>query len=130
MRFLGIDYGKKKVGLALSDGQLASPFKIIAIDNLKHGLNKILQVIKSEQIEKIVIGIPESGEAHSITIKFIQELKKNLKDVEIVEVSETLSSFHARADMLTAGVSKSKRGQEDAVAAAGILQNYLDDLPS
>lgn len=126
MKYLGVDYGKKKIGLALSEGNLASPFKIVETSGLKDALDKILHIIKAEGVGVAVIGVAESGEARFITQKFIQGLKKKLKDVEIVEASETLSSSLAQSEMIKLGVGKNKRQREDAFSAAIILQNFLD----
>ncbi len=51
MRYLGVDYGLKKVGLALSEGQVASPFKILDVSGLNDAVSKISHVIKHEEIE-------------------------------------------------------------------------------
>jgi putative holliday junction resolvase len=129
MKYLGIDYGKRKMGLAVSEGQIASVFGVIKINSLEEALQKILNVIKKEEIARIVIGIPESGEARSVTNKFIQELKKRLKEVEIIEAEETLSSFQARSLMHDLHLSQSNiNKKEDEYAASIILQNFLDSL--
>lgn len=126
MKYLGIDYGKRKIGLAKSEGNLASPLKVVEISSLKDALNKVSQVVVREGSEKIIVGLSESGESRKITKAFIQELAKTLKGVEIVEVAETLSSSQAQSEMVRLGVGKNKRQQEDAFSAAIILQNFLD----
>lgn len=123
MRYLGIDYGKKKVGLAISEGLTASPLKILEVSSLKDAINKVGSVIKAEGIELVVIGVPESGEARKIAEQFILELGKQIK---VAEVEETLSSKDARDQMLNLNLSKKVRLKEDSFAAANILQNYLD----
>lgn len=126
MKYLAIDYGKKKVGLALSEGLTVAPFKILDVSSLKDALEKISYIISVEKIDKVVIGIPESGEAKKLASKFFEALQNELKDVEIIGADETLSSYNARQQMVKNGVSKKARLSEDAVAAANILQNYLD----
>ena len=128
MVILGIDYGKNKMGLAISEGQLASPFRIIDISSLNEAINKILKIIEDEKVEKIVIGVPESGEAYSITKKFIFSLKLKAINVEIVETDETLTSQAARQKMVELNEPTSKRSREDAYSAAILLQDYLDGL--
>ncbi len=125
MRYLGIDYGKSKIGLALSEGLVASPLKVLEASSLKDALNKVSSVIKSEEVDIVVVGIPESGESLKITKNFLNELKK---EVEVVEAEETLSSRLALKEMIDLGVSKKSRSQEDAYSATIILQNYLDTL--
>lgn len=124
MKYLGIDYGKRKVGLSLSEGLTASPLKTIETTSLKDSVQKILQIIKNEQIEKVVIGFPESGEAKKLVENFTREIKK--EGIEIETVDETLSSQNALKDMLNLGLSKKSRKSEDAYSAALILQEYLD----
>lgn len=130
MRYLGLDYGLKKVGLALSEGQIASPFKVIEVNSLKDAVNKISQVIDKEQIERVVIGIPDSGESKSAVKKFIPALKVELKNdlVSIIEADETLSSSSARDMMIDLGMGEKARGKEDAYSASIILQNFLDSV--
>jgi putative Holliday junction resolvase len=129
MKYLGIDYGKSKFGIAFSEGELVSPGKVVAISGLKDGLEKIKKIIANEKVEIIVIGVPESGEARQITEKFIASLKHDmLTKVQIIEVEETLSSQHGLYSMIALGVAKKKRGQEDAYAAAWILQGYLNGI--
>lgn len=130
MMYLGIDYGKKKVGLAISEGQVASPLKVLEVSGLKDAVSKISYVIKSEEINRVVIGIPESGEARSITKKFLAELKKRYKiePVEVIEVEETLSSVDAKKVMIDLNLSKKQREKEDAYSAGIILQNFLNSL--
>lgn len=124
MKYLGIDYGKKKIGLAVSEGVIADPFKVIECSGLKDALQKVMQVVKAENIEVVVIGLPESGEARSITQKFIKGLRD--KGTKIIEVDETLSTQEAGRLMREMGAKQSARKMEDALAAAIILQDYLD----
>lgn len=130
MRYLGLDYGLKKVGLALSEGQIASPFKVIEVSSLKDAVGKIAQVIDKEQIERVVIGVPDSGESKNAVKKFIPALKTELKNdlVSIIEADETLSSSGARDMMIDLGVGEKARGKEDAYSASIILQNFLDSV--
>ncbi|MBI2022213.1 Holliday junction resolvase RuvX [Candidatus Daviesbacteria bacterium] len=121
---MGIDYGKKKIGLAISEGEIASPFKVLNCSSLEDALNKILQVIKSEEIDRAIVGMPESGQARNNTKKFLQVLKSH---ISVLEVEETLSSINARKLMVERGSLSSKRSQEDAISASLILQNYLDN---
>ena len=123
MRILGIDYGKRKMGLAISEGQLASPFKVLEIASLSDAIGKTRQVINQERIDQVVIGLPESGEALRITKKFIFQLKPF---IPVIEAEETLSSHQASSIMLDLKLKKKARGREDAYAASLILQNYLD----
>lgn len=128
MKYLGIDYGKKKIGLSLSEGQLASAWQVLAIANLNQALERIFRIVRDEAIDAIVIGLPESGESRSMVKRFLQEFKK-ISNVTIIEHPETLSSFNARQNLLDLGAPRGKRGADDAVAASLILQDYLDAKP-
>lgn len=130
MRYLGIDYGLKKIGLALSEGQIASPLKVIEISGLADAVNKILSIIQKEEIGRVIIGVAESGESRSAVKKFIAKLKTDLgeKQVSVIEVDETLSSSSAKDMMIDLGMSEKSRKKEDAYSAVIILQNFLDSV--
>lgn len=130
MRYLGVDYGLKKVGLALSEGQIASPLKVLEINGLNDAVSKIISVIKKEEIDRVVIGVPDSGEVKSAVKKFIARLKEDLKQtqVSVIEADETLSSSSAKDLMIDLDLSKEARKKEDAYSASLILQNFLDSI--
>lgn len=126
MKYLGIDYGKKKIGLALSEGELASAWRVIEVSGLKDILTKMIQIIKAEKVEVVIVGKPESGEAKNLVVKFIDEFKKRFPQIPIAQVEETLSTNQAKEMMLKLNFSQKARAKEDAFAAAAILQDYLD----
>lgn len=125
MRYLGIDYGLRRVGLALSEGTFSVPFKIIRVKSLGGAVEQISQIVVREQIDIVVVGLPEA-KMGKITIKFIKAIQDKGLNVQIAD--ETLSSKNALQNMITSGVSKKKRKEIDAVAAAEILQNFLDNI--
>lgn len=124
MKYLGIDFGLKRIGLSISEGNLASLFKVIEVDNLKDSVEKISQIILSEGFEKIVIGMPE-GKTGKAVLGFVNKLKKRGFDVDISD--ETLSSKKAQDQMIGNNIPKKKRRFNDSYAAAIILQDYLDN---
>ncbi len=125
MRILGIDYGRKKIGLALADGPLAEPWKVIRVESAKEALKKVIEVIKVIQVEKIVVGISE-GEMGEESKEFSISLSRSLS-VPVETFDETLTTQEAQKLSTEAGVKRKKRrGLEDAYAAAVMLQNYLD----
>lgn len=123
MRYLGVDFGLKRIGLATSEGGLSSPFKILEVKNFKNALEKIIQEIKIGDFDKVVVGLPE-GKMGQTVLGFIKALKKAGLSVE--EADETLSSQKAMKQMIESGLSKKDRSVDDSVAAAIILQDYLD----
>ncbi len=131
MKYIGIDYGLKKIGIALSEGQTASAFKILDTSSLKDSVEKITHLIKEQNPVEVIIGVPDRDGAKVINA-FIVALKKRIAEeklgVEVVSVDETLSSVNARTLMIEIGKKKKNRKKEDAYAATLILQNYLDTL--
>ena len=125
MKYLGVDYGLKRVGLAISEGEIASPYRVIEIKSLRDGFNKIFSIFHNGNFDKIIVGLPEGAMAKAVT-RFVDSLKAKGIDVETAD--ETLSSKQALRDMIETGVGEKKRGLRDDRAAAIILQNYLDTL--
>lgn len=124
MKYLGVDFGLRKIGLAVSEGELAAPFKVLHIKNQANAILEIEKIIQQEGIDKIIVGLPESGIRSNI-LKFVAKLK-HIVPVEAAD--ETLSSHGAKLKMIELGIKKEKRIEEDAYSAALILQEYLDNL--
>jgi putative Holliday junction resolvase len=134
-RFLGIDYGKKRIGLALSDimAIFAQPFDVIESKGIKNDALNILKISKENAVSCIVIGIPmrldtSEGAMAELTKEFIEELKKLTTEIKIDIIDERLTTVQAER-MLTeeANMSREKRKNiRDKIAATFILQTYLD----
>lgn len=122
MRYLGVDFGLKRLGLATSEGQLAAPWKVLE----GKGFIDLLEKFKKETIgfDKVIVGMPE-GKMAKNALGFINALKKMGLDIE--EVDETLSSQKAVQNMIELNIPKEKRKVNDAMAAAIILQEWLDN---
>lgn len=118
MNLLGIDFGEKKIGLALATGPLAEPIGIIDIRNWELGIKRICQ---EQEIEKIILGISE-GKMAEKTKKFAQELGEII-GLPIEFQDETLTTNEAVVKMREIG---KRVKDEDAISAALILQAYLD----
>lgn len=125
MKYLGIDFGLKKIGLAISEGALASPWKILAVKGFSDAVDKTSKIIEENSFDKIVIGLPEGKMGQNVT-GFVKVLKK--RGFEVATADETLSSKRAVEVMIKQGVRQKKRQEEDAYSAAGILQQFLDSL--
>lgn len=118
-KLLGIDYGRSKIGLALGIGSLAEPFKVIHVDSFEDAIGKVIQVIKVEQVDKVIVGVSE-GEMG-------EESEKFAESIGAITFDETLSTQDAQRMSREVGVGQKKRHEmEDAYAAAIMLQNYLD----
>lgn len=124
MKYLGIDFGLKRVGLAISEGELASAWQILKVNNFADAVEKTAWVIKEDNFQKIIIGLPE-GKMGKNVLGFVKALKKRGFDVETTD--ETLSSKKALELMIEQGIGRKKRRFTDDFSAAQILQNYLEN---
>jgi putative Holliday junction resolvase len=130
---MGIDYGEKRVGLALSDplGITAQPLKCIERENDAQVAGELERLIQTHDIERVVVGLPVnlSGKDSPQTKRarrFISRLRKNL-GVKIEAWDERLSSAEAERALIDMDVRRSRRKERrDIVAAQLILQGYLD----
>lgn len=132
-KILAVDIGERRVGLALSDelGMLAHPFKTLQWSGLLNFITSIKHIITSENIDKLVIGIPytlNGGLSEKTTeIKKIVDQIRNQIDVEVIEIDERLTTKMAIQALHAVGKKPSKnRNTIDQVAAVYILQSYLD----
>lgn len=132
MRFICIDLGDKRTGLAICDSQeiFASPLEVIETGG--DLADKILETIKQYQAEGIVLGLPlnmddtESDRSAKVR-KFAEELaKKTSIPIPIFFQDERLSSFSAQQKLGRTGLThKKKKNRLDAIAAAEILKEFL-----
>jgi len=135
MRVLGIDYGDKNIGLAISDptGIIAQPHSIIKVTSLKKAANDIVEIIKEKNIEKIVIGLPldMSGNIGNSAEKVQQfgDLIEKRINISIEYWDERFSSNGVERILRDAGIDKRQKRKKviDKMAAAYILQGYLDN---
>ncbi|MCX8056169.1 MAG: Holliday junction resolvase RuvX [Ignavibacteria bacterium] len=134
-RILGIDFGVKRIGLSISDPTktLASPLP--TIQNNDKTFNLILDIIKKNDVEKIVIGYPinmdgSKSELCELVDKFINQLLKKI-EIEIIKRDERLTSYIAYQQIIESVSSKKKRRDKsliDQFSARIILQEYLDEI--
>lgn len=136
MRILGLDYGTKTTGVAVSDpmGWTAQGLEIIRRqedEQIKATLNRIAEICETYKVEKIVLGLPKNmnntlGERGEKTLLFKQKLEGRLK-LPVETWDERLSTVAAENILLEADMSRKKRKNViDKLAATIILQNYLD----
>ena len=132
-RFLAIDFGEKRVGLALSDPMkiIAKPFKTIFYSNQNDLINKIALIIKDKKIEKIILGLPKGLKGNNtsqtnIVIEFYNYIKDKI-DTPIVMEDERLSSVSAKKSLILQDIKTGhNKSLIDETAAAIFLQLYLD----
>ncbi len=126
MRYLGIDFGLKHLGLAMADGPLAEPFGEKAYQQEIQALQFIVQLCQEHQIEAIVLGLPEGRLAD--TVKNFADQLKQLTNLPIFFQDETLSTQEAKLKLMAAHAPQKKRRFDHSAAAALILQDYLDRI--
>lgn len=126
MRYLGIDFGLKHLGLALADGPLAETFGEKKYSQLEKLINYLNSLIIQQQIDKIVIGLP-AGKLAGTVKNFAKKLTK-LSGQEVFFQDEALSTQEAKAKLMAANAPQKKRRLDHSAAAALILQDYLDRI--
>jgi putative Holliday junction resolvase len=138
MRILGLDFGQKTIGVAVSDslGWTAQGVEIIRREdenNLKASIARIDELCKEYEVELIVLGYPKNmnntiGDRAVKSERFKKRLKKELK-LPVKLWDERLSTVAAERDLIEADVSRAGRKEViDKMAAVFILQGYLDFL--
>jgi len=132
-RIIAIDYGKKRIGLAVTDPLqiFASPLNTVSPSEFD---NFIENFLKAEEVDSFVIGYPvqmnnQPSESVKYINPFIKKLKKTFPDKHIHLVDERFTSQMAKRTMIDGGVKKKDRQNKsmvDKISASIILQSYLD----
>ena len=136
MRILGLDFGMKTIGVAVSDpfGWTAQGVEIIRRkeeNNLKSSVERLKAICDEYQVEKIVLGLPKnlnntSGEKKKKTEAFKRRIERDI-NIPVELWDERLSTVGAERILLEADLSRARRKQViDKMAAVFILQGYLD----
>ena len=130
---LGIDYGKKRIGIAISDSLqiIASALTTVNTPDIFIFLDDLL---KKQEIDCFVVGEPKNldgtpTDSTVITKEFVAKLSKKYSQIPIKRIDERFTSKIAKQSILDAGIKKMKRRDKalvDKVSAAIILQSYLD----
>lgn len=136
MRLLGVDFGFKRIGLAVVDSEVGLPsprYALTASGKLKTDANVLNELAKKEQVEGIVIGLPiePSGEEGRMA-RICRQLAGHLEALgrPVYLVDERLSSVEAERTLLDSGLKASeRRKRRDAEAACLILERYLHEKP-
>ena len=135
MRYLAIDYGSKRTGLALCDANETISTPLTTIHGQTQLIEKIVELIEAENVEAVVLGLPlnmdgsDSAQTKAVR-KFGEQLEGHL-NVPVHLQDERLSSFSAEQKLAPANFTKGKMKQRlDAVAAAEILEAFLEQKAS
>jgi len=132
---LSLDLGSKIIGIAISDRTLliATPLISLKRKKLTVDANKIIEIIKNNDIGGIVVGLPiNMGGSEGPMCQSVRQFTKNfikLLDIPIFLWDERMSSMAVESVLIEADMSRKRRGEViDKVAAAYILQGFLDSL--
>ena len=133
MRYLGLDLGAKKLGVAISDklGTIASFYDSLKVESVEDMLLKILEIIEKEKIDKVVIGYPKNMDnSEGFRAEETKDFKNLLEESfsgEIILEDERLTTKISEDILIQGNMSRKKRKKViDGVSAVVILQSYLD----
>lgn len=133
---MGLDYGSKTIGVAISDelGLTAQPVETIernGENKLRKSLARISEIVKEKNIQKIVVGLPvnmsgKCGERVTRTLEFVEKLKLRV-EIPIVMQDERLTTVEANEILSESGVKWEERKRYiDQIAASIILKEYME----
>ncbi len=130
-RAMGVDFGTRRIGIALSDGLrvAAHPFAVLDANSSVH--RRLAALIAAEEVNTVVVGLPVSLDGRegksAVKARRFADRMRSVTDVEVVMYDERLTTRIAESVLLDAGTSRTKRRRQvDKVAAAVMLQGYLD----
>lgn len=136
-RILGVDYGERRIGFAVSDplGGMALPHSMTTVGSDREAIAAIRRVAADVGAERIVIGLPlnmngSSGPMAQKVTAFAALLESEIK-LPVVTIDERLSTAMVERTLLAGDLSRQKRkGLRDKLAAQVILQGYMDGIES
>ena len=141
-RLLGVDLGRVRIGLALSDalGIMAHPLNSLVCSDAHKDVEKLTQLIGEHGVTRVIIGLPllmsgEEGKGAAAARRFADRLRKRTRaannDVAVELWDERLTTVQAERALISANVKRRRRRQVvDGLAAVLILQNFLDSRSS
>ncbi len=136
-RILGIDYGERRIGLAISDpmGIIAQPLTTLDTEKIKDVFFEVKNIVKEKNVKKVVVGLPKNmdgtiGEKGKKVLNFADDLSKEL-NLKIDLWDERLTSVESQKT-LKQEKRKTKKDKQivDKLSASLILQGYLESLKS
>jgi putative Holliday junction resolvase len=135
LRLLGLDYGEKRIGVAICDelGLTAQGLPTIMSKNKKHDLEILRNLINNYNVEKIVVGYPVKIDgSEGIQCDKVNRFASLLNaafSLDVIKWPETLSTKEAEEILINSGVRwKKRKNNVDKLAACLILQSYLDSI--
>jgi len=135
-KYLALDYGDRRVGMAISDGnkEISFPRDFLEYVKIKDLIDQLKVFCEQEGVERIVLGLPihmngRVGDRAKKTQVFYEALKVAMSEMELVFFDERLSTEFAVKALRGQGIkAKDQKGKRDVISAQIILQNYLATL--
>ncbi|MDP2981415.1 MAG: Holliday junction resolvase RuvX [Candidatus Omnitrophota bacterium] len=132
-RILALDFGEKRIGVAVSDALniIAQSVGTIERKGIKNDLKKIRDLVREYDAARLIVGLPlnmdgTEGKSANRAVDFVNELKKEI-NIRVEMVDERLTTAQGERIFLEADLSRKKRKKNiDKIAAQLILQSYLD----
>ena len=132
-KYIGIDYGQKKIGLSVSDDDKVFAFPLETVKKIDF-FDFIIDFIKKNNVEKFIVGKPirmsgENSQIESEIIKFIKNLERKFPEIPVIRFDERFTSKIATKSILSAGVKKKIRLNKeivDKISATIILRDFLE----
>ena len=134
-RILGLDYGERRIGIALSDplGIIAKPLTVLDRKITPDYISQLSDIILNKQVTTVVVGLPltlmgKESKQTEIVLSFVSQLKETLS-VPVITIDERLSSVAAEKSLQKQAIKTGhNKGRIDETAAAIFLQEYLDSI--
>ena len=132
-KYIGIDYGQKKIGLSVTDDDKVFAFPLRTVKKIDF-FDFIIDFSKKNNVEKFIVGKPirmsgENSQIESEIIKFIKNLERKFPEIPIIRFDERFTSKIATKSILSAGVKKKIRLNKeivDKISATIILRDFLE----
>ena len=132
-KYIGIDYGQKKIGLSVTDDDKVFAFPLETVKKIDF-FDFIIDFTKKNNVEKFIVGKPirmsgENSQIESEIIKFIKNLERKFPEIPIIRFDERFTSKIATKYILSAGVKKKTRLNKeivDKISATIILRDFLE----
>ena len=132
-KYIGIDYGQKKIGLSVTDDDKVFAFPLETVKKIDF-FDFIIDFTKKNNVEKFIVGKPirmsgENSQIENEIIKFINKLKRKFPEIPIIRFDERFTSKIATKYILSAGVKKKIRLNKeivDKISATIILRDFLE----
>ena len=132
-KYVGIDYGQKKIGLSVTDDDKVFAFPLETVKKIDF-FDFIIDFTKTNNVEKFIVGKPirmsgENSQIESEIIKFIKKLERKFPEIPIIRFDERFTSKIATKSILSAGVKKKIRLNKeivDKISATIILRDFLE----